>query len=64
MIRYSEEIKEQVRKEVQAGQSQREISRRYGISGYTVQSWCGLKAEAGGTFTQRPTGQNKDNRGL
>ena len=33
MIRYSEEIKEQVRKEVQAGQSQREISRRYGISG-------------------------------
>ena len=27
MIRYSEEIKEQVRKEVQAGQSQREISR-------------------------------------
>ena len=45
MIRYSEEIKEQVRKEVQAGQSQREISRRYGISGYTVQSWCGLRPE-------------------
>ena len=41
----SEEIKEQVRKEVQAGQSQREISRRYGISGYTVQSWCGLRPE-------------------
>lgn len=68
MIRYSEEIKEQVRKEVQAGQSQREISRRYGISGYTVQSWCGLRPETklrqAGTFTQRPTGQNKDNRGL
>ena len=68
MIRYSEEIKEQVRKEVQAGQSQREISRRYGISGYTVQSWCGLrpetKAEAGGTFTQGRPGKIKDNRGL
>lgn len=45
MIRYSEEIKEQVRKEVQAGQSQRKISRRYGISRYTIQSWCGLRPE-------------------
>ncbi len=45
MIWYSEEIKEQVRKEVQAGQSQREISRRYGISRYTIQSWCGLRPE-------------------
>lgn len=67
MIRYSEEIKEQVRKEVQAGQSQREISRRYGISGYTVQSWCGLRPETklrqAAPLQQRPTGQNKDNRG-
>lgn len=39
MIRYSEEIKEQVLKEVQAGQSQREISR------YAIQSWCGLRPE-------------------
>ena len=45
MIWYSEEIKEQVRKEVQAGQSQREISRRYGISRYTIQSWLGLRPE-------------------
>ena len=45
MTRYSEKIKEQVREEVQAGHSQREISRRYGISRYTVQSWCGLRPE-------------------
>ena len=43
--RYSEEIKERVRKKVQAGKSQREISRRYGISRYTIQSWCGLRPE-------------------
>ena len=36
MIRYSEGLKEQVRKEVQAGHSQREVSRRYGISRYTI----------------------------
>lgn len=45
MNRYSEEIKERVRKEVQAGKSQREISRRYEISRYTIQSWCGLRPE-------------------
>ena len=45
MTRYSEKIKEQVREEVQAGHSQREISRRYGISRYTIQSWCGLRPE-------------------
>ena len=43
MIRYSEEMKAQMRKEVQTGRSQREISRRYGISRYTIQSWCGLR---------------------
>lgn len=45
MTRYSEKIKEQVREEVQVGHSQREISRRYGISRYTIQSWCGLRPE-------------------
>ena len=45
MIRYSEGLKEQVCKEVQAGQSQREISRKYGISRYAIQSWCGLRPE-------------------
>ena len=32
MIRYSEEIKEQMHKEVQARESQREISHKYGTA--------------------------------
>ena len=32
MVHYSEEMKEQVRKEIVAGKSQREVSRKYGIS--------------------------------
>lgn len=45
MVHYSEEMKEQVRKEIVAGKSQREVSRKYGISRYTIQSWCGLRPE-------------------
>ena len=45
MVHYSGEIKEQVRKEIVAGKSQREVSRKYGISRYTIQSWCGLRPE-------------------
>lgn len=45
MVHYSEEKKEQVRKEIQAGKSQCEVSREYGISRYTIQSWCGLRPE-------------------
>ena len=32
MVHYSGEMKEQVRKEIVAGKSQREVSRKYGIS--------------------------------
>ena len=45
MVHYSGEMKEQVRKEIVAGKSQREVSRKYGISRYTIQSWCGLRPE-------------------
>lgn len=38
-------LTEQVRKEIVAGKSQREVSRKYGISRYTIQSWCGLRPE-------------------
>ncbi len=45
MQHYSEEQKEQIRREMGAGKSQREISREYGISRYALQSWCGLRKE-------------------
>ena len=44
-IHYSGEMKGQVRKEIGAGKSQREASRKYGISRYAIQSWCGLRPE-------------------
>ena len=45
MVHYSGEMKEQVRKEIGAGKSQREVSRKYGISRYAIQGWCGLRPE-------------------
>ena len=45
MSHYSEELKEQVRQEIAAGKSQNEVSRKYGISRYAIQSWCGLRLE-------------------
>lgn len=45
MIHYSEELKEQIRQEIAAGRSQNEVSRTYGVSRYTIQSWCGLRPE-------------------
>ena len=42
---YCESIKEQIRKEYNEGASQRLLSKNYGISRYTIQSWCGLRKE-------------------
>ena len=42
---YSESIKEQIRKEYNEGASQRLLNKKYGISRYTIQSWCGLRSE-------------------
>ena len=42
---YSESIKEQIRKEYNEGASQRSLNKKYGISRYTIQSWCGLRNE-------------------
>ena len=57
MRHYQEEAKEQIRQEIAGGKSQNEVSREYGISRYTVQSWCGLKARdktaASSLFAQR-----------
>lgn len=45
MKQYPLAIKEKVRKQIAAGRSQKEISREYGISRYSIQSWCGLRPE-------------------
>lgn len=45
MKQYPAAIKEEVRKQIAAGRSQNEISREYGISRYSIQSWCGLRPE-------------------
>jgi len=45
MIHYSEELKEDVRGAIGEGKSQGEVSREYGISRYTIQSWRGLRPE-------------------
>ena len=42
---YSELIKEQIRKEYKEGASQLSLNKKYGISRYTIQSWCGLRKE-------------------
>ena len=46
MIRYSERNKRnRYAKKFRQAKVKEKISRRYGISGYTVQSWCGLRPE-------------------
>ena len=42
---YSKSIKEQIRKEYSEGASQSSLNKKYGISRYTIQSWCGLRSE-------------------
>ena len=42
---YLDAVKEQIRREIAAGKSQREVCREYGISRYSIQSWCGLRPE-------------------
>ena len=42
---YSESIKEQIRKEYKEVASQLSLNKKYGISRYTIQSWCGLRKE-------------------
>ena len=43
--RYSEEMKNEVRRRRAAGESLKAISREMGVSKYSVQSWCGLRPE-------------------
>ena len=45
MLHYSEELKAEIRQAHEQGEGVRSLSRRYGISRYAIQSWCGLRPE-------------------
>ncbi|MPN39499.1 hypothetical protein SDC9_187027 [bioreactor metagenome] len=45
MTQYSEEVKKQIIRENKSGMSVQALSKRYGISRYAIQSWCGLRPE-------------------
>ena len=45
MAHYGKEIKEKIIQENQSGGSVLALSKRYGISRYAIQSWCGLRPE-------------------
>ena len=42
---YSESFKQKVREEYSAGASMMSLHRKYGISVYSIESWCGLRPE-------------------
>ena len=43
---YPEAIKSEISIKVQNGQSVNSLSKKYGISRYAIQYWCGLRPEA------------------
>lgn len=45
MKQYPEAIRQRIREEYKQGAGLRELSRKYGVSRYSVQSWCGLRGE-------------------
>ena len=45
MRHYPESLKQQIREEYAQGSGQRFLSRKYGISKYSIASWCGLRPE-------------------
>ncbi|MBQ6795016.1 MAG: hypothetical protein IJO83_02595 [Clostridia bacterium] len=45
MKNYPEAIKNEIRQAYKEGQSVKALSRIYGISRYSIQSWCGLRPE-------------------
>lgn len=45
MNHYPEEVKNEIRRAYQEGQSVKSLSKIYGISRYSIQSWCGLRPE-------------------
>ena len=45
MVHYGAEVKEAVRREHASGASAIWLSKKYGVSRYSIQSWCGLRGE-------------------
>ena len=45
MKHYPEQLKAEIRRRSEEGASIRELSREYGVSKYSVQSWCGRRPE-------------------
>lgn len=45
MSRYSQEIKIKIVAAYREGESVNSLSHKYGISRYSIQSWCGLRKE-------------------
>ena len=45
MMHYSQDMKEKIIQENASRVSVLELSKRYGISRYAIQSWCGLRPE-------------------
>lgn len=45
MKKYPERLKEEIRKRAAEGVSQNKLSHEYGVSRYSIQSWCGKRPE-------------------
>lgn len=43
MLHYTRDFKQMIKAEYKKGAGIRELSRTYGVSKYSVQSWCGLR---------------------
>ena len=45
MKHYPESFKSQIKEEHDAGVSMRTLKKKYGVSIYSIESWCGLRPE-------------------
>ena len=45
MKHYPESFKLQIKEEHEAGASMRTLKKKYGVSIYSIESWCGLRPE-------------------
>ena len=63
MKNYPEWVRQQVRDRVASGESQTQLSKELGISRYSIQSWCGLRAETKlRQIAPMPKGRPKKNK--
>ena len=62
---YPERIKRIIIADQKEGESVRSLSKKYGVSRYTIQSWCGLRPEVNQRYIAplkkgRPTNKPED----